>query len=159
MIKIENPAIFAKCVADALVTIDSNTSINTAEKLRLVNAVGKAASRIHTDGSFMDYDGDAERLIIWSQGSNNVYELSPGRSCGCLADQNAQTCWHRVAKRLIVLYNAAMLAALASDYVSDRSQETATPKTAIVANLQPNEMPYLQPADSRRSEIVGGVRI
>lgn len=158
MIKIENPAIFAKCVADALVTIDENSRLNTMEKLRAVNAVAKAASRIQADGAFMDYDGDADRLIIWSQGSNNVYEIAPGRSCGCLAEQNGAMCWHRVAKRLIVLYNAAMLAALASDYVSGRSQKAATPKAAIVAKLQPNEIPYLQPADTRRLENFGGVR-
>lgn len=158
MIKIENPAIFAKCVADALTAIDDNSQMNTMEKLRAVNAVAKAASRIQTDGCFMDYDGDAERLVIWSQGSNLVYELSPSMSCGCTADQNGMTCWHRAAKRLIVLYNAAMLAALASDYVSGRSQNTATPKAAIVANLQPNEMPYLQPADNRRLESFGGIR-
>lgn len=158
MIKIENPAIFAKCVADALIVIDANASLNTLEKLRAVNAVAKAANRIQSDGCFMDFDADADRFVIWSQGSNNVYEMSPGRVCGCVAEQHGQICWHKAAKRLIELYNTAMLMALASDYVSGRSQETATPKTAIVATLQPQEMPYLQPADKRRPEIFGGVR-
>jgi hypothetical protein len=158
MIKIENPNIFAKCVADALKAIDANPSLNTGEKLRLVNAVAKASNRIQTDGCFMDYDGDADRLIIWSQTSNNVYTVSPGRSCGCVADQHGVTCWHKVAKRLVVLYNAQMLAALASDYVSGRSLETHQAKTTVVENLQPSELPYLQPTDTRRLETFGGVR-
>lgn len=159
MIKIENQTIFARCVANALVTIDNNRAINTGEKLRAINAVGKAVNRIETDGCFMDYDADADRLVIWSQTSNLVYELRPGRPCGCVADQHGLICWHKAAKRLIELYNAAMMAALCSEYVSGCSIGAKTPKNAVVDNLQPHEMPYLQPADTRQMKAVGGCRI
>jgi hypothetical protein len=138
MISIENPKIFAGCVAGALVTIDNNASLNTIEKFRAVNAVAKAASRIDTDGAFMDYDGDVDRLVIWSQGSNNVYEMSPGQNCGCPAHLNGVICWHKAAKRLIELYiSAAFLAAKSFDST---------------------QMPYLKSA-TRPVEICGGVRI
>lgn len=159
MIKIENRKIFADCIAQALKRIDANTALNTGEKMRAVNAVAKASARIENDGCFMDYDGDAERLIIWSQGSNNIYELSPNRSCFCFADQTGVICWHKAAKRLIELYNAAMLAALCSEYVSQKSRETGIPKVKVVEQINMSEIPYLKPTAQRPVEICGGIQI
>ena len=55
----------------------------------------------------MDFDGDADRLLIWSQDSNEVSEANG--VCQCRAYQNEVICCHRVAKRLIERYNAALL--------------------------------------------------
>lgn len=108
MIEITNQEIFGKVIAGAL----AKTNLNADEKhrTRCVNAIAKAAARIETYGVFMDYDGDEDRLLIWSD-SNEIYEIRADGSCQCKGQGHDVVCWHRVAKRLLERYNEAMMAA------------------------------------------------
>jgi hypothetical protein len=109
MVQIENEEIFGKVIADSLIRIDGNSNLPTWEKTRCINAIAKAAARIKDDGCFMDWDSNQDRLLIWSQGSNELYEVNSSGTCQCKAFQGGHICWHRAAKRLVELYNAAML--------------------------------------------------
>lgn len=138
MLQIENEEIFGKVIAAALVRIDENAALQSWEKVRALNSIAKAVSRIETAGCFMDYNGDAGTLLIWSD-SNEIYEIGPDGSHGCKAQQNGYLCWHTSAKRLYELY----LLELAASY----------------AKPDPSQMPYLKPADKKQPEKIGGVRI
>ena len=61
----------------------------------------------------MDFDGEGDRLPIWSQGAAEIYEVNG--ICQCKAFEKNFLCWHRTAKRLLERYNAAMLEAFCSD--------------------------------------------
>lgn len=139
MIKIEDKRIFSKVLADAVKAIDANEGINSIEKIRLTNAVAKAAVRIEDRGEFMTWFADEGKLLIWSD-SNNVYEVTAGGWCPCVAGQHAKMCWHRVARRLVEKYLAAV----------DQS---------ALAKPHGKDLPYLKPTDTRPAETVGGVRI
>jgi hypothetical protein len=139
MIQIENKNLLGQVVAESLKAIDADRSTNTGEKLRLFMAVAKATAKLEQDGCFMDYDADAERLLIWSQDSNQTYFVSAG-ACECKAYQHGVICWHRIAKRLIENYWASENAP---------AQVFSNPAT----------IPYLKPADSRQPEAIGSVRI
>lgn len=134
--KIENWSIFESCVREVLVRIERK-DLTAQRKRRACRAVRKAVIRMRSDKALLHYDADADRFVIASETSTKIYEISPGRRCGCIAGQNGVICWHKAAKRLIELYNAAMLAALCSEYVAERSLKTGRAKTAIVRDLRP----------------------
>jgi hypothetical protein len=118
MIKIENEDLFGKVIADAVATVDANFQINTFEKTRAINAIAKAAHRIQTSGSFMEYSADDGNLLIWSD-SNEIYEIKPDGRCQCKAHMNGYICWHRAAKRLLEHYFTAEREAADVEYMQD----------------------------------------
>lgn len=107
MLKIENPDLFGQVVAKSITKVDADRTLRTWEKLRLVNAVAKAVTRIEEQGCFMDHDAANSRMCIWSQGSNEVYVLESNEPCTCTAAVYGYICWHRVAKRLWEAYTLA----------------------------------------------------
>jgi hypothetical protein len=115
MIEIQNEEIFGKVIADALVRVDQNHQLPTWEKTRHINAIAKAARRIQEQGCFMDWDGDADQLLIWSQGTNLIYIVGHDGRCQCRAQFEGKMCWHRAAKRIVELYNAEMLKRVCTD--------------------------------------------
>ena len=110
MLKIESPELFGQVVARSIAKVDADRTLRSWEKIRLVNAVAKAVTRIEERGCFMDYDGDADRFCIWSQTSNEVYVLESNQPCTCKAAAHGYVCWHRVAKRLWESYTIAEIA-------------------------------------------------
>jgi hypothetical protein len=109
MIEIENSAVFGEVIAEALKTVDANSGIQTWEKIRAVNAIAKAAARMQ-DPAFaywMEFNGDADEMLIWNSRSNCIYTVKD--ACQCMAAQNGVICWHRAAKRLYELYLAAVI--------------------------------------------------
>lgn len=138
MIDIEKPELFAKAIADALKAIDGNDALQTWEKLRCLNAVAKASHLLQTS-PFIDFDGDADTLLIWSD-SNNIYEIKTDGACQCRAYESGNMCWHRAAKRLVQRY----LALLTASYSRPAIDHSDTPYLKNTAN---------------NSQIVGGVRI
>jgi hypothetical protein len=82
MIEINNRDLFGKVIAESLVKIDSNGEINTAQKLRWVNAIGKAVARMEDDTTFMNWDAEIETLLILSE-SLGIYEAN--NTCQCKA--------------------------------------------------------------------------
>lgn len=103
MIEITDTDLFGKIVAEEIASIDSNRTLNTWDKTRFINALAKATSRIESSGSFMDFDADADKLLIWSD-SNEIYEVNGDKTCVCKAGMNGSVCWHRAAKRLVSRY-------------------------------------------------------
>lgn len=138
MIKIENKQLFGKLIADSVKKIDQNGGLQTWEKVRWQNALGKAAARIEDHGEFITYLEDEKKLVIWSP-SNEVYEVN--KTCQCEAYRHAQPCWHLAAKRLIENYFAAL-----------ESEQAEPAKT-------PDAIPYLKPESGKRPEQVGRFRI
>lgn len=165
MIQIQNEEIFGREIADALVTVDQNTDLQTWKKVRWTNAIAKAAYRIQTSGTFMDWDGDADRLLIWSD-SNEIYELNGNFKCTCKAATQGYPCWHKAAKRLIERYNAAIMELLCSEFVAKKSLDEKKPKVEIVRTVTQAEMdsaPLLKPANAKgfekQPEFVGRIKI
>lgn len=144
MIEISNKNLFGKVIADALVKVDSNTGLQSWEKMRWVNAIAKAAAQIEDHGAFMTWQEENETLLIWSDKSNNIYETNG--VCQCKAFEMGQPCWHRSAKKLYINYLAAL-------------ENLMPPKTlAAGASVDIRNAPYL-PNRERKTEIVGRVRI
>lgn len=138
MIEITEKEIFGKVVADALCKLELNTSLDTGMKLRWVNAIAKAVIKIEKDGVFMDWQ-DNDTLLIWSQGSNNIYQANG--ACQCAAYLRGLPCWHKAAKQLLKNYFSVL--------------ETGPE----ARGLEPHEIPYLQNSNNEKPEIVGGCRI
>lgn len=103
MIEIKDTDLLGKIVAEEITAVDNNRSLNTWEKVRFINALAKATTRIEESGSFMDYDRAADKLLIWSD-SNEIYEVNGDKTCRCKAAMNGNVCWHRAAKRLVSRY-------------------------------------------------------
>lgn len=101
MIEIKNRDLFGKVIAESLVKIDSNGEINTAQKLRWVNAIGKAVARMEDDTTFMNWDAEIETLLILSE-SLGIYEAN--NTCQCKAYLSGNPCWHLSAKQLYKRY-------------------------------------------------------
>ena len=140
MIEIINENLFAKVIADSLSVVDKNTGTNTWEKIRLVNAIAKAAAKLQSRWEFITYDAAENNLLIWSD-SNEIYEITADGRCQCTAQSNGFICWHRVAKRLLELYFAALTA------------------PAVEAPINDSDMPYLPNTNHKAAETVGGIRI
>ncbi len=103
MIEIRDTDLFGKIVAEELAAVNGNAALNDWEKVRFVNALAKATRRIETSGAFMDFDREADKLLIWSD-SNEIYEVNGNKTCVCKAAMNGNVCWHRAAKRLVSRY-------------------------------------------------------
>lgn len=106
MIEITNPDLFGKIVAEEITSINNNRSLTTWETTRFINALAKATARIESSGAFMDFDREADKLLIWSD-SNEIYEVNGDKTCKCKAAMNGNVCWHRAAKRLVSRYMLA----------------------------------------------------
>lgn len=105
MIQINDRNLLGKIIADSLVKINSNTDLNTAEKLRWVNAIAKAALRIENSKDYIfNYDLENETLTIWKVVKNNLGLVKKDGSCDCLAYIANQPCWHRAAGQLYKNY-------------------------------------------------------
>lgn len=104
MIEITDIGKFGKVIAKALADIDINKNLTSGDKIRWVNAIAKASTRIETQGVFMDWQEDDKSLLIWSQGSNEIYTANG--KCQCLAFKANQPCWHRAATKLYKNYLA-----------------------------------------------------
>ena len=142
MIEIVNENLFAKVIADSLSVVDKNTGTNTWEKIRLVNAIAKAAAKLQSRWEFITYDAAENNLLIWSD-SNEIYEITADGRCQCFAQANGFICWHRVAKRLLELYFAAL----------------GEPGPHPRIELSIPDMPYLPNTRRKAIETVGGIRI
>lgn len=99
---------FYELVAQAVAKTDTG-KLNTAYKLRWINAVAKAAREIEENGEFMDYKLDGTYLDVWSQTSNRIY--SANGVCQCQAYKEGMArhgipypCWHRAAARIFRIY-------------------------------------------------------
>lgn len=105
MIRIENTEIFGKVIADAVVTVDTRQDIQTWEKARCINAIAKASARMQDNAyaPFMEFDGEADTLLIWNTETNKIYTVT-ANGCQCAAAENNNFCWHRAAKRLYEIY-------------------------------------------------------
>lgn len=157
MFKLENPELFQQIVSRAIETVQKRWALNEAHQKSVINAISKAVIRIREQGEFMHYDAEADRFLIWSQSSNLVYELGPDGHHGCLAELNGSVCWHKVAKRLIALYNVAMLGAFCSPETGARAEAAGISRKSILEALELKDMPYMQPGETRRREKIGGV--
>ena len=104
MIEITDKNLFGKIVAESLVSIDQNQTINTANKLRWIKAIGKASARMELPSEcLLDFDAETSTMTIWNVGRNNaLYQANNG--CQCLAFEANQPCWHLAAKRLYQKY-------------------------------------------------------
>lgn len=103
MIEINNRDLFGKVIAESLVKIDSNGEINTAQKLRWVNAIGKAVARMESSDFLMTWQAESNTMVIWTVGTTNqVYEANG--VCQCTAFKAGQPCWHRAVKQLYKNY-------------------------------------------------------
>lgn len=79
------------------------TALNNAAKFpRWQNAIKKAVAQIEENGEFMTYDEKENYLLIWSQGSNEIY--SANGVCQCKAFAEGFPCYHRAAARLVRNY-------------------------------------------------------
>lgn len=103
MIEIKNEDLFGKIIAEEMTSVHGNQTLTTWEMTRFVNALAKAAYRVQTSGTFMDFDRESDTLVIWSD-SNQIYTVGTDRQCQCKAAMNGNVCWHRAAKRLISRY-------------------------------------------------------
>jgi hypothetical protein len=103
MLKIVNRELFGRCIAESLVRIDRNASINTGEKLRWVNALGKAAARMESSDFLMTWQPESETMVIWTVGTTNQVYAANG-SCQCRAYLSGNPCWHLAAKQLYKRY-------------------------------------------------------
>lgn len=103
MIEIQNEELWGKIIAEELTSVNGNRGLSTWEKVRYINALAKAAARVEKSGAFMDFDREADKLLIWSD-SNEIYEVTGNGRCQCKASAIGYVCWHRAAKRLISRY-------------------------------------------------------
>lgn len=113
MIEVKDADIFGKVIADSIAVVDDNQSLQTWEKTRYINAIAKAAARMQ-DPAFaywMEFNGDADEMLIWNSVSNCIYTIAADGTCQCMAAQNGYFCWHRAAKRLYELYLNATIEA------------------------------------------------
>ena len=97
MIEIKNTKKFETVIAEAIA--------KTANNYRWQNAVKKAVREIEENGAFMNWDSEADHLLIWSQGSNEIYTANG--VCQCKAYNQGFPCFHRAASRLVKNYLAS----------------------------------------------------
>lgn len=102
MIEIKNEEIFGKVIADALVAVDSNSSLPTWEKIRWSNAIGKAVRKLEDLAYQFEWMKNERHLLVWSD-SNEIYEANGTCQCTAYIEFN-QACWHRALAKLIKNY-------------------------------------------------------
>lgn len=113
---------------------------------RWQNAINKAVVQIELNGCFMEYDKEANHLVIWSQMSNQIY--SANGTCQCVAfTEHGHPCWHRAAARLVRLY---------FDLPSNPSPKFPSKVSKFEAQ---STSPYLKPSGKRDAFQVGRIRI
>ena len=105
----------------------------TADNYRWQNAVKKAVKEIEENGAFMNWDSEADHLLIWSQGSNEIYTANG--TCQCKAYNQGFPCYHRAASRLVKNY-------------------LETPETPAT---NPENLPYIKQLN-RTPERLGNIR-
>lgn len=113
MIEIKDDALFGQIIAESVAAVNSHLVITSGDQIRAVNAIAKATARIQSSGSFMDFDRELDRLLIWSD-SNEIYEINANGLCQCQAAVHGHLCWHRAAKRLLTKYFEAQEASQAA---------------------------------------------
>lgn len=106
----------------------------TANNYRWQNAVKKAVKEIEENGAFMTWDSEADHLLIWSQGSNEIYTANG--VCQCKAYNQGFPCYHRAASRLV------------KNYLETPEEQPAT---------NPVEFPYIKQLN-RKPEKLGNIR-
>jgi predicted transcriptional regulator len=137
MIEITDKNKFDAIVKDALAKSESFP--------RWQNAIKKAVLQIEENGEFMTYDEKENYLLIWSQGSNEIY--SANGVCQCKAFEQGYPCYHRAAARLVRLYLEL--------------PETAAPELPKGKSrfAEQTAAPYLKPSTAGRPETVGAYRV
>lgn len=83
-------------------TVVNEALSKSANFPRWQNAIKKAVAQIEENGEFMTYDEKENYLLIWSQGSNEIY--SANGNCQCKAFEQGFPCYHRAAARIVRLY-------------------------------------------------------
>lgn len=83
---------FNKTVADA-----------KAKAPQMASKIDAAAENLLCNPFISDTDGG---LLILSESGNIYYAKSSGNKCNCKAHEFHQVCWHRLADRLVRLYNS-----------------------------------------------------
>lgn len=112
MIQLSNDPLFNETVAEAISTVEQIFKTNAPAKIRTINAIAKAVSRLERDGDFINFDPANNELLIWSQRTNGVYTVrhQPNDAkkffCECEAYKFNQLCWHVAALRLVELTSA-----------------------------------------------------
>lgn len=165
MIEIQDQKLFAKVIAEAMSHTETS-DIPAYLKKRWHNAIGAATRDIEENGTFMEWQDD--RLLIWSQESNEIYEANG--TCSCKAYELDSPCRHRAAARLVRNYYAALDAVLLADLVEpgdDPAPGSICPKcrkgginlSSVCDFCGEDSTPYLPPKKEKPVEIVGKIRI
>jgi hypothetical protein len=128
MLEINDKQKFEREIKDAL--------IKSANFPRWQNAIKKAVVQIEMNKDFMTFDAQEAYLLIWSQGSNQIYTANG--VCQCKAFEQGQPCWHRAAARLVRNYFGL--------------EENKAP-------VAMEKAPYLKPSSNRKPTIIGGCRV
>ena len=102
MIEIKNERIFGKVIADALVSVDSNGSLQVWEKARWMKAIHKALNLLEAQKDFIEYRKSDGKTIIWSD-SNKIYTTDTACDCRAFVEFG-QPCKHRALAKLIKNY-------------------------------------------------------
>ena len=126
MLNITDQAKFNEVIEAAL--------IKTADNYRWQNAVKKAVKEIEENGTFMEWDSADNHLLIWSQGSNEIYTANG--VCQCKAFEKGFPCFHRAASRLV------------KNYLEQPESKPA---------FDPANAPYIKQLD-RKPEYCGNIR-
>ena len=135
MLEINDQNKFQTVIENALAKVENNS--------RWTNAIKKAAAQIEANGEFMTYDETDQSLLIWSQGSNEIY--SSNGVCQCKAFEQGFPCYHRAAARLI------------KNYMESPEDNPAIDFGGYVES--PEMPPYLKQATGKKPERVGNYRI
>ena len=143
MLQITNQTLFNQIVAQSLAKVQNNT--------RWTNAIRKAVGKVEDESqaTWMEFNAEANQLIIWSQGTDKVY--SSNGICQCEAYTNGFPCWHRALARLMRLYTESLNTppTTPAKVMAFPAKPVHEDTTAIYAKRQLN-----QP-----SEKLGGMRI
>lgn len=132
MLNISNQEKFDAVVNEALT--------KSASFPRWQNAIKKAVVQIEENGTFMEYDETENYLLIWSQGSNEIY--SANGICQCKAFEQGFPCFHRAAARLVRNYLEL-----------PENKNPAFPVKADESNA-----PYIKPNLNKTRETCGAIR-
>lgn len=134
MLEITNQEKFNQVVTEALIKVENNS--------RWSNAINKAVREIEENGEFMTYFENENYLLIWSQGSNEIY--SANGVCQCRAFEQGYPCYHRAAARLVRNYLE----------LPENKNPAFPSRRADEANT-----PYLKQPTGRKPERIGNYRI
>ena len=179
---LKNRDIWHLTLSDLIIDISKNRGLTEDLQSRWVNAIGKAARRIEIDGFAITWEPEKDYLLIWSQSSNNIYEIKKGFGCTCRAAEFANPCWHLAAKKILRRYsqNLEAMEDFVEDFMGDlekdknkilesdllgaeRCESCQKPKVKekgeICETCQQSASPLLKPDNRKPSEKIGNIKI